>query len=519
MRTILLTLGLAFYSTLAGALNYAIVQRSCISAAIPLPPFKTIPIPIGCELVDCCPGCPGPGPMEWRVTLDSKVATQAELRFEGLSKAQIGKLKLSGAAKLDGQRILIGPGSARIGGIPHGPRTPLAVGMLQPLPNGRVASRLPQLLGRTDTLTDRILVEQFMGGFSVNRFSWEWVMKPCVEPVKPPTLGQDRLKVDGIAAGDEVSVMLYGRTSAACLDSTSSESMTTFSTTGEKWLGNMLSIGSCTVSEVAVFSKKHAMKWQPLNWNDVPGDLRTVPLDPLISADLKVWITDEVDRETAEEHAQKAQDLFLENRVGVRLNWTVEHVSNVPDAPSNAVEIVNGGVSNDLFLDCQNLHLIRAHKFYVANTLNVYYLRRMLPGRNCAIRKVPLFDCVRTATAEYAKADANINFIGTDATVTTLAHELGHAYGLRPITCDGHPPLAGFGAENIMYSSGSSSTDPRHKLTLGQVFRMNTHDDPWGGTMLIQNNIPSRTPRKCFPDQSGPMHRGCPRLITDWPLP
>jgi hypothetical protein len=511
MKAFLLAVGLGIYPALAAGLNYGILQRACIRGAIPVPPFLTAPIPVGCELVDCCPGCPGPGPIEWRIRLDSTVATSAELRFEGLSKEQVGKLKISGAAKRDGERILLRSGSARIVGIPHGAGTPVAVGMLQPVASEQAARRLPKLLGGAQDLTDRILVEQFMGPFLVNSFSWTWVPRPCIEPPKPPALGQDRLKVDGIAAGDEVSVMLYGRRNAGCMNGTSSAAETAFSTTGEKWLGNVLSAGSCH-SEVAVFSKKHRMKWQPLDWTDVPGDLRTVTLEPLIEADLKIWITDEVDRIVAEEHAQTAQDLFLENRVGVRLNWKVEHVANVQDAPPNAVAIVNAGLSNDLWVDCQNLAAIRAHKFYVANTLNVYYLRRTVPGRNCAIRKVPTM-CIRSPMGDFQKEDANINFIGTDANPTTLVHELGHAYGLRPLSCHGHPPLADFGAENIMYSS-ASSTVPRSKLTLGQVFRMNTHDDDWGGTMLIPNNIPARTPRKCFPDL---FDAGCPRLKVQWP--
>ena len=76
---------------------------------------------------------------------------------------------------------------------------------------------------------------------------------------------QDKLKIEGIAPGEEVVVMLFGRTSAGCLNGTSDPARTTFSTTGELLLGNMLSKGRCRSHAVAVFSKKHAMKWQSLN--------------------------------------------------------------------------------------------------------------------------------------------------------------------------------------------------------------------------------------------------------------
>jgi hypothetical protein len=67
-----------------------------------------------------------------------------------------------------------------------------------------------------------------------------------------------------------------------------------------------------------------------------------------------------------------------------------------------------------------------------------------------------------------------------------------------------------------MWPTNSSSTIPRTTLSLGQVFRMNTHGDGWGGTMLIRNNIPVRVPQPCFPHLSGP---ACPQLKVPWPLP
>lgn len=514
MKAFLLAVGLGLYPTLAIGLNYAMRLTACIPSAVPVPPFVTAPIPVGCEIVDCCPGCPAPGPIDWRIRLDTKVATRAELRFEGLSKAQLGKLKISGAAKRDGDRILLRSGNARVGGIPHGAGMPVAVGMLRPVAGNQATRRLPRLLRDAPDLTDRILVDQFMGPFLVNTFSWTWVPRPCIEPPrKPPTPAEDKLMVDGVAAGDEVSVMLYSRTSAGCKDGTSSAADTTFSTTGEKWLENRLSAGSCR-SEVGVFSKKHAMKWEPLAWTDLPGDTRTIKLDPLINAALNIWVATDAERELAEEHAQKAQDLFLANRVGVRLDWKVEKLPN-----ANAVQIVNSAVGADLFSDCLDLATIRnaVPSIYVANTLNVYYVNKTWTGRNCAIKIVPT-SCITSPSApHFVAADANITFIGTTANPTTLAHELGHAYGLRPATCSGHTNgVAGFSSDNIMWPTNSSSTIPRTTLSLGQVFRMNTHGDGWGGTMLIRNNIPARVPQPCFPHLSGP---ACPQLKVPWPLP
>jgi hypothetical protein len=326
-----------------------------------------------------------------------------------------------------------------------------------------------------------------------------------------PALGasQDKLKIDGIAPGDDVVVMLFGRTSAECMDGTSSPAITTFSTTGEKLLGNMLPKRKC-LSEVAVFSKQHAMKWLPLNWSERPGETRTIKLKPLINAALNIWVTTEEQKNKAQADAQKAQDLFIENRVGVRLVWKVRKLSDVPNAPSNAADIVNNGVDDDQFADCSGIDSIQKQPFYVAKTLNVYYVTKQhVKGRNCAIKQVPT-SCPGT---DGVRGDGNITFVGNLADSATLAHELGHAYGLRPADCGGHTG-PGF-PDNIMTSNDSQSTAPRTNFTLGQVFRMNTHSDKWGGTMLIKNNIPSRVPRRCFPEE--PPNAGCPTLEHPWP--
>ena len=328
---------------------------------------------------------------------------------------------------------------------------------------------------------------------------------------------QDKLMIEGIAPGDEVVVMVFGRTSAGCLSGKSSPAQTTFSTTGEVLLGNMLSKGNC-VSKVAVFSRNHAMKWQSLNWTDRPGDVRTIKLDPLIDAALNIWVTTDAQKAAAEDHAQRAQDFFIQNRVGVRLVWKVRKLSEVPGAPGNAAQIVHDGLSDAEFADCNGLAPIRAQPFYIAKTLNVYYVDMpQLAGRNCAIKVVPLDPekCFTSPEQDFVRADANITFIGNSADPTTLAHELGHAYGLRPISCGGHTHGSDFPSNIMIPDDDPNSTADRTKFTLGQVFRMNTHKDGWGGTMLIPNNIPKRVPRPCFPEQ--PPNGGCPTLERPWP--
>jgi hypothetical protein len=58
-------------------LNNAMVDRICIADPAKPPILRTTPIPVGCELVDCCPGCLGSGPFEWRINIDSRAFGEA----------------------------------------------------------------------------------------------------------------------------------------------------------------------------------------------------------------------------------------------------------------------------------------------------------------------------------------------------------------------------------------------------------------------------------------------------------
>lgn len=515
MKRLLLLVGLSLCHSVAGAFDYFIADRICIPDAVSVPPFKRAPIPVGCELVDCCPGCPASPVLDWKIKLDARLVTRAELRFEGLAASELKQLKVDGAAKREGDRILLRAGDARISGIPNRPGVKVATGMLQPMMSRKAARTIARQLAPTGTFTDRILIQQFTGAYLVNSFTWDIAIRPCKKTAKPPPLPKDRLKIEGLDPGEEVIVMLDAPTDAGCKDGGTGTGEWVFPSTGLTiFEENLLSPSSTCRSEIAVFSKNHAMKWQPLEWTNAVGDTRTVTLDPLIEEDLYVWVKDDATAVIAEEHAEEAQRLFLENRVGVKLNYKVQKWSEAPGAPSNAYAIIHQGVSWDgLLCPLPQIAAIQAQPFYVANALNVYYVDRGWQGRNCAISDVPLSFCITSPTPDFLKADANITFIGTTATASDIGHEIGHAYGLRPISCKGHVDWAtGFWTDNIMWSG----TQTRTTLSLGQIFRMNTHADDWGGTMLIPNNpaLSGRVPQHCFPHQSS---AACPLLEVHWP--
>jgi hypothetical protein len=98
-----------------------------------------------------------------------------------------------------------------------------------------------------------------------------------------------------------------------------------------------------------------------------------------------------------------------------------------------------------------------------------------------------------------------------------LAHELAHVLGLSkpPLDLWGHTSLdpnyviAGFDESNLMWEKDlHESHVPRNHLSIGQVYRMNTHKGSW----LVQNQSSTAT-RDCqtATDTATP----CPRLAQD----
>jgi len=507
--------------SLGKAFNHAMADQICIGDAFLPPIFKNgAPIPIGCELVDCCPGCPAAGPLELRVEVDAKVLAGADLRMEGMSSTQLRSLKIEGNAKVDGNRIVLGRGVSRIRGVPYKQGAPAAVAVLQPRIPGKSA-RQPS--GNFRAVTDQILVKQLLGPVTVNLFQWDFFIRPCFRPSNPPPTS-DQLKIQGIAIGDDVVVMMdagvNAGTSTECHDGVGEAEWLFKSTGTTAFPNNLVPLAGCN-SEIAIFSKKHAMKWETaVPWTNSLGDVHTVTLDPIIKPDVNIWVVDEATRIRAQQHFDTAKDLYINNRVGVEFVPHIQILSSVPGAPADAFNIVKSGITAN-GVECLGgidsngqpfgINKIQGQPFYVAKTLNIYYVDQAFTGKNCAIKPTPGICSIDTTA--FPPGDANITYVGTGATETTLAHEIGHAYGLRSAKCHGHTDgVPGFSASNIMFTGGSV---PRTSFTPGQVFRMNTHIDVWGGTMLIPNNIPGRTPRNCMPNS--PPSDLCPLLEVPWP--
>jgi len=491
-----LTVGLLVYPSIGAALNLDYLNRVCveeIEKIVDVPPPGRIPV--GCEIIDCCPGCPGPpfDNFEWQIAVDAAVMEGWELRFENASPEQLKQLKISGNAKLENDRIVLRQGQTRITAIPGKTAGAITFGTLKPIIEKTADAKLRSLLSRSrpragdadaGSVKNRISVRQLQGAFTVNTYSSRYFTSPCRSsvPVELPAELQDLIRVQN-AAGDNVVVMLDAR-GAACRNDR------VLRTTNEVSVGNMRAAAGCN-SEIATFSANNAMLFQTpvATWTNNLGDLHVAPMQPIINVPVTVWIANGAAAAQAVNDIANANLLYSQNKIGVQFTATINNVSG-----NNAAVNTIGTVS------CGAVGPILASAFFTPNVLNIYYVNGPFNGQNCA-RTVPV-------------GNGNINYIGTTANLATLAHEIGHAFGLRPAGAGGHTlGLPGFGNNNIMTQGGSPA---RNLFSLGQAFRMNTHSDVFGGTMLIQNGLRPGPGRACPPLTTSNI---CPALRLDWARP
>lgn len=438
----------------AAAGHWTTFGRGCWPEIVEIPDFtREWPVPVGCEVVDCCPGCPGPGPIDWQILVDENVTKLATLRFEGLSQADLSRLKLGGSARLKEGAIEVGPGRSSIGGFPP------YDGDMPP-----VAFVTTTLRANTDAKADDadggVDILQLKRDYIVNRFSTHYVAINC-----PPQLQvDDTIKTSNNIGGDQEVILADYRQGAGCQNDLFHRTATSVG------IGNALTNGACN-SEVSVFSDDNAMSFEPSvgTWTNAIGDLHKVALKPAITVPVTLWLARAGALAGATDDVANANLLYNQNNVGVQFDPTFNDVSG----DANAVATIGGTAG-----DCATAGALAGTAFHTAGTLNIYYVNGAFTGVNCG-------------------ANRNVSFIGTIANIASLPHEIGHAYSLRPSASGGHVNgLPGFGNDNIMFAGGPAT---RSNFTVGQAFRLNVSD-------ISQLNVNG--------DRTDPT-RSCPPLTTD----
>lgn len=465
-----------------GIRDYArVAYRFCVADIFVIE--TTIPeIPVGCETIDCCPGCPGPGPLDWRIRLSGTPLNAMTLVFENLSAEAQRKLTIEGNARwAEGNRLRVGRGETIVRGFDTGasgrppvamPRVDLDSGAVEEL---RRDTDLAEATSQGDMGELELVVEQLLGSVVVNEYVLVYRFRRCL----PPGPLVDIIDIDNNAGNDKAVVLLDAR-SAGCVNDQ------IYRGSDKIFVGNVLSAGTCN-SEVAVFSDNDAVQLiTPVTlWTDVVGDKLPVDLTPdLWQAPVTVWIALAGAQPTAQVQIAQANVLYNTNHAGIAFNANYQNVSG------NAASVATIGVPS---CTAANIAALQGSAFYNANQFNVYYVNTGVTGYNCI-------------------ADRNIIVVGTGARPATLAHEFGHAFTLAHVNTAGGASVdynvdgvADFGNTNVMWGGGIGRTT----FSEPQGFRMSLNPT----SLLITNGVRTFGPTRTCGDAT--VSATCPWLGLD----
>jgi hypothetical protein len=432
-------------------------------------------VPVGCEVVDCCPWCPGIlDKLSWRIKVEGAPLRSATLKFSRLPKDIAAGLKFDGTAQGSAENLLIGRGEGGISGLPveiagRAAVAQLDVGLDQEWLQGQAKqSPAANALDAADEGdTGSITIEQYFEKYRVNEYKIAFRFPLC-----PPLL-KDRIVLTNNASGDAAAVLVDARRSTGCVLEEEHRGA------GIIGMGSVLSNGGCR-SEVAVFSDDDAMKLVPgvAAWTDPLGDTLTVNLTPdRLMAPVHIWLARPGALLTAFGDINNANLLYNTNNSGIGYTPVFHSVSGNP----LAVATIGGG--------CASAPGVIGSAFFVPGQLNVYYVNGAFTGVNCNINR-------------------NVQYIGTTANNQSLAHEFGHSMSLDHT--NGNPL---FPITNVMIGGGAARTH----FADGQSFRMNAHCS----STLNSNGVRSGPVRRCSDTISGniscsiftDMH--CPPLAAD----
>lgn len=466
---------LLFLSPAANAVHWDLISRFCPQEILEIPPMlEEIPIPVGCEVVDCCPGCPGPG-IDWKIRVDETLMQGASLRIEGMNEKNLRELKISGNAKITEKgEIKLGTGEISISGLPETVNGQVPVAFVSPQMNSSDQMDTQKMSAATRSgdeadIDGGIQIIQYRGPYRVNTFRSRYVLSRCY---RPPT-AVDKLKLTNNTSNDSAVAVLDYKAAGSC------DNDPIHRVTNSANMGNILEKGACR-STVSVFSDDNAMSYEPnvTTWTNATGDVHTVDLQTIITVPVSVWVANNVLQVTAQNDIANTNLLYNQNNVGVQFAPTYTNYDGVAGAT---------GTIGTWCPTAATVGALQGSAWYTAGQLNAYYVNSAFTGVNCG-------------------QDRNINFIGTTANLGSLPHEFGHAYGLRPSGSWVHTNgVAGFGNGNIMWGGGPGT---RNNFTTAQSFRINTDTT----SMLNTNGDRTGSTETCLPNANSNI---CPNLTLD----
>lgn len=314
---------------------------------------------------------------------------------------------------------------------------------------------------------------------------------------------QDRIVVEKAASRDAAVVIVHGQQSGdLCPDDESLPGG------GLHLIENVVPPATC---QVAVFSKYHPVIEVAPGWTAGADSVGlTLAASPLVVAiDVYVVTDDKRADGWARSDVRRAVTLFRRNRVG--LTFSQSKFAGAGSLSEQQGETVGDG--------CSYVDGIKAtSSLYDPNRINVFFVNLIegdedWRGSNCFV-----------SASGNSSPTPNVIFVSLGArSPTTLAHELGHAFGLQLATGHTGPPedesITGFKPVNIMWDAlESDEARDRNHFSLGQAYRMNASDRSWVQLASAGPSSGGLPGRKCHP--SGPLNKvPCPPLAFDVPGP
>lgn len=444
----------------------------------PLVPDRELPVPVGCEVIDCCEGCPGPLLHDLQVSWEVKPGSELVLNFDKLDERAAKKIGI------EGKGAWIGPGQLAVAGnrvtlkgVPAGVTYRASLRLNQAAAKS-VKADLDKKDGKQPgkKVFATAEINQFLGKYVVNNHRLKFRFRNC--RFEPGRGTQDKIVLDN-NTGDDSAVILFDGRRAGC------ENDVVIRTNSVANMGNVLANEACR-AETFVFSDDNAFAAiaPSTQWTPQTGDEQKFNLQPRLVVPVTVWIVQAGALERAQADIALANELYNTQHVGIMLDAVFTDVSN----DNAATDLLN-------VMRCEDNANIRASKFFAQGRLNLYYSEQVLGSNGGEVR----------GRACFLSNNEDMVGVAGIAVPETVAHEVGHSCTLRHPDDDG---VVYDSPTNLMISGGVN----RDNITEGQAFRvnMNINEDNHNNVLRRLGLIPGA--RNC---EENTISAECPDVTLD----